>query len=202
MNHHNRERRKKKDKERTYKLKKEAQARIEAKSLARANAEQLLLLLASLPDNNPEFRPALLSPDVLAFCASISDEPYYYEVPVVGLGEFKPNECIHNVEHFVKANGGSPLYGWKIRESPHYFSAEWHTIYVRADGELLDITPSDEPLTMFQVQNIRPTHVPVANINKAKSAIGEKMNQGYSRVFARIPKRPLPSFLTSDTSPS
>jgi hypothetical protein len=50
-------------------------------------------------------------------------------------------DCAANVARRIAEDGGIPVYGWKIRASLLFVSAEFYTV-VENDGKLFDVTPS------------------------------------------------------------
>ncbi|KAB8039178.1 hypothetical protein GCL60_09995 [Silvanigrella paludirubra] len=52
------------------------------------------------------------------------------------------NECFFNVEDHVKRNGGSQIYGWRIRKCKlmNFVEAEFHSVWCNHNNKLIDIT--------------------------------------------------------------
>lgn len=81
---------------------------------------------------------------VLEFCASITTE-----TPVSILQSPPPSaqplECFSNVANEVAKHGGQVVAGWAIWEWPGiYIEAEYHAVWQRPDGVLVDVTPRME----------------------------------------------------------
>lgn len=116
--------------------------------------------------------PDINQPYVRSFCQTISDsEPVIVELdPLPGM---KENECFANVIPYLVDNGGRSVIGWALWEWPGVMiEAEFHCVWERPDGVLVDLTPKPEefdsivflpdPSKMFlgcQVDNIRKPFV-------------------------------------------
>jgi len=51
-----------------------------------------------------------------------------------------------NVTETVKRHGGSVQHGWRMREqAAAYVEGEFHSVWRRLDGALIDVTPGAEP---------------------------------------------------------
>lgn len=89
----------------------------------------------------PTTTPYSLSPEVLAFAATISaDAPEYVAVSHNGA----PLDCFNNCAAYVAAHGGSTVLGWAIWErAGAYLEAEHHSVVRTLDGKLIDVTPHD-----------------------------------------------------------
>jgi hypothetical protein len=88
-----------------------------------------------------ETTPPAITAKIRKFAQELSpgQEPVFVQVePKPGA---KKNECHLNVERFAKDNGGSPVYGWTIWQSPIYLDAEFHAVWRDERDVLLDITP-------------------------------------------------------------
>ena len=56
--------------------------------------------------------------------------------------EAEPNNCFEVVARQVRTAGGKASYGWKLAELPYVLiEAQFHAVWRRPDGQLLDITP-------------------------------------------------------------
>lgn len=88
-----------------------------------------------------EKTPVQITAEIERFCEEVApgQKPVY--VPVKPEKEAEVSRCHVNVEHHVKANGGTPVYGWIIWQSPALLHAEFHCNWLCSNGELLDITP-------------------------------------------------------------
>jgi SEC-C motif len=62
--------------------------------------------------------------------------------------ECLPGCCFQNVSAMVRRHGGSMQHGWKMREQPLVFvEGEFHAVWRRRDGGLVDVTPRTDELT-------------------------------------------------------
>lgn len=90
--------------------------------------------------------PATITPAILTLSQRLSPDrnPGYVSVqPFPGAREM---ECYPNVKSKVASSGGSIVYGWQIWEWPDvYLEAEFHAVWKAPTGELVDLTPKDQP---------------------------------------------------------
>ena len=87
------------------------------------------------------------SPRVRAFCHSIVPGGEVARVLVDPPGWAEPEHCTDNVSEMIERHGGRAQNGWRIVESlPRVLlEAEFHVIWISADGDPLDVTPSLVP---------------------------------------------------------
>lgn len=86
--------------------------------------------------------PMLGDAHVLAFGASIAPGGDAHVVQCLPLLHEPFNECFSIVPKQIAAHGGSQLTGWAIWEVPGiYIEAEFHAVWQRPDGQIVDITP-------------------------------------------------------------
>lgn len=86
--------------------------------------------------------PTLGDAHVLEFCASVVPGSSTYVVECMPLFREPFNECFAIVPKQIAAHGGSQLTGWTIWEVPGvYIEAEFHAVWQRPDGVIVDITP-------------------------------------------------------------
>jgi hypothetical protein len=52
--------------------------------------------------------------------------------------------CFENVQKRVNTEGGDSLFGWQFWEHPYMIEAEFHAVWRKPDGSLVDITPKDD----------------------------------------------------------
>jgi hypothetical protein len=85
--------------------------------------------------------PQRITPDLLAFCATISERrPIYVRSRPAPDAQF--SACFANVERRIAKSGGRTVYGWAIWHIPGlYFEAEHHGIWQGRDGKLFDVSP-------------------------------------------------------------
>jgi hypothetical protein len=138
--------------------------------------------------------PKNISPHVVEFCAEISRlEPVY--LPLTPTSRDVVNDCPSNVARHVAADGGEPVYGWKIWEwYGIMIEAEFHTIWRTASGTLRDVTPNAIPFehVLFladpkrtyegqQVENIRKPLISDTRLQKFITIANEEfqiLNEG------------------------
>jgi hypothetical protein len=147
---------------------------------------------------------------VVSFCRYVcpGSKPIY--VPVDALPNKPINECFSIVPEHIASHGGEQKLGWSIWHWPKVFiEAEFHCIWKRPDGVLVDITPNLLPFDQIlflpdphrhyegrQIDNIRK---PISNDLLVKQFIalaeeryremnkGDLANQhGHVAVSARI----------------
>ena len=62
--------------------------------------------------------------------------------------ECLPGRSFQNVAAMVRKLGGSVQHGWRLREQPAaYVEGQFHAVWRRLDGALIDITPRADGLT-------------------------------------------------------
>jgi hypothetical protein len=92
------------------------------------------------------------TPQVRGFCDALVPGGGLTRVPVEPPPWAQPENCTDNVSTMVERHGGRAQNGWRIFESlPHVvLEAEFHVIWIAADGKALDVTPSPVPgATLF-----------------------------------------------------
>jgi hypothetical protein len=111
---------------------------------------------------------------VISFCRHICPGSKCVYVPVDPLPNKPINECFSIVPEHIASNGGEQKFGWSIWHWRKVFiEAEFHCIWKRPDGTLIDITPKSLPFDQIlflpdphrryegrQVDNIRQ---PISN---------------------------------------
>ena len=65
-------------------------------------------------------------------------------VPVVPTAGSAPGWCYRNVARAVAGEGGEPVHGWAFWACDLHATAEYHVVWRRADGELVDVTPKND----------------------------------------------------------
>lgn len=79
---------------------------------------------------------------VISFCQHVCLGSKSIYVPVDPLPDKPINECFSIVPEHVASHGGEQKFGWSIWHWPMVFiEAEFHCIWKRPDGLLIDITP-------------------------------------------------------------
>lgn len=115
--------------------------------------------------------PRAITPEVRFFCKAIdpSEEPLFVRCDTSPSAV--PQHCFDNVAATVAARGGDSQHGWKIREWPGvYLEAEFHAVWRRPDGTLIDVSPSDDDPILFHLDSKRIYDgVRVPNILRALS---------------------------------
>jgi len=62
--------------------------------------------------------------------------------------ECLPGRSFQNVAAMVRKLGGSVQHGWRMREQPAaYVEGQFHAVWRRLDGALIDVTPRTDGLT-------------------------------------------------------
>ena len=88
--------------------------------------------------------PTQIDASVITFCEEISPLPPLY----LELDEpqgMKLSDCFNNVAKHVASNGGNIQHGWIIWYAEGQFiEAEFHAVWVDADGAFQDITPKND----------------------------------------------------------
>ena len=91
-----------------------------------------------------EKMPTEITEEIERFCEEIAPG----QTPVFVSVQPQPNAvidgCHTNVEQHVKANGGTPIYGWIIWQSPALLNAVFHCNWLSESGTLSDITPKSD----------------------------------------------------------
>lgn len=96
-----------------------------------------------------EKMPVQISEEIERFCEEVApgQKPVY--VPVKPEQNSEVSRCHVNVEHHVKALGGTPVYGWIIWQSPALLHAEFHCTWLSSNGKIFDITPKADGETQI-----------------------------------------------------
>lgn len=107
--------------------------------IRRNSAERFLFDKNGPPTS--ETTPASIDNNVKRFADTLAgDKPAF--VPVIEDKHGIYMWCNDGVYEKVKADGGSPVFGWAIWEWPKImFTAEFHTVWQDDNGNLFDITP-------------------------------------------------------------
>ena len=91
--------------------------------------------------------PKIIKPYVISFCRSIVDAPEPRYIPVRPIAQANVNDCFNVVKSYMGYAEGTQLFGWSIWEWPNVFiEAEFHSIWVSANEEEIDITPKEIPV--------------------------------------------------------
>lgn len=86
--------------------------------------------------------PSASTLHVTEFCNSLASGSTALTVRCEPLLHEPYNECFAIVPKQIAAQGGVQLTGWAIWEVPGvYIEAEFHAVWQRPDGEVIDITP-------------------------------------------------------------
>ncbi|MFG5776987.1 hypothetical protein ACFIQF_07910 [Comamonas sp. J-3] len=102
----------------------------------------------------------------------IKEDPVYIDVELSKHAIV--NECFANTSSQVDLNGGQQVLGWALWELPGvYFEAEFHAVWERPDGVLIDITPKKEltsrilflrdPGTSYTGEQVDNLRLPISN---------------------------------------
>jgi hypothetical protein len=101
--------------------------------------------------------PSEVTPDALRFCRSLCESQSPQIVGVMPAEGAIFAECFHNVIAHAKKCGGSLRYGWDVSILEGvYGEAEFHAVWRKPDGTLLDITPKaqGEDRILFQPDDV------------------------------------------------
>ena len=91
--------------------------------------------------------PQALTDVVLRFCRRVNAAVSPVFVPIVPGPNAKVNECFPNVQAKIAVDGGGFENGWQIWEWPNvYIEAEFHSVWVSAQGDRVDVTPKPIPM--------------------------------------------------------
>lgn len=86
--------------------------------------------------------PRTITAAIQEFASELSPDQSLLTVPVNPHPSSLLGECFDNVAAAVQRAGGSIIYGWLFWEWPEVLlEAEFHAIWRRPDGSLLDVTP-------------------------------------------------------------
>ncbi len=66
-------------------------------------------------------------------------------LPIFAGEDSEVSSCFGNVEKKVLRDGGRIKYGWILHLEPYLITAEFHAIWENNEGELIDITPDEDP---------------------------------------------------------
>lgn len=90
--------------------------------------------------------PLTITPAIASFAAELARDSRPVEVPIEPVPDATPLDCFAAVERVVTERGGDIFTGWRIFENPGFWlEAEFHAVWRRPDGLLLDITPAQAP---------------------------------------------------------
>ena len=109
--------------------------------------------------------PRAVTPRLLEFCRSISDEKPIY-ITSRPASDAKPGHCFDNVETKISRAGGGVAYGWAIWHLRGlYFEAEHHGVWKKRTDVLVDVSPQangypkilflPDPLAVYDPLTIR-----------------------------------------------
>ena len=59
------------------------------------------------------------------------------------------NECFPNVKKKIERDGGRQIIGWQVWKTKIMIEAEFHAVWESQDGNLIDITPKQIPMSMI-----------------------------------------------------
>lgn len=108
------------------------------------------------------------------FCDSISPGQTPFYVPYEPMAGEPPKECFSIVPKKIAAEGGEHVIGWGIHIAEHiWLEAEFHAIWQRPDGSLVDITPREgdngltdvlflpDPTRKYEGRQVMPRYQPL-----------------------------------------
>jgi hypothetical protein len=94
----------------------------------------------SEPSQLPKTNIDPAGPAVTSFlrCNALSATPEFIEFEDHG---YEENQCHISVKHKVIASGGQRIHGWALWEFEQILIGEFHSVWERPDGMLIDVTP-------------------------------------------------------------
>ncbi|WP_343523839.1 hypothetical protein [Pedobacter sp.] len=84
--------------------------------------------------------PEKIEQEILDFLHRINSESPFY-LDVVPDPRSTVNGCFDNVEAKIRQDGGTKIVGWQIWKTKHLIEAEFHGVWKKPTGEIIDITP-------------------------------------------------------------
>ena len=89
--------------------------------------------------------PRKITKEIKKFANQITKKPNLIILTIQPDINSKNGECFKNVEDYIKSNDGEIQYGWIIWETPNVMlEAEFHAVLKLPNGNLLDITPTND----------------------------------------------------------
>lgn len=102
-------------------------------------------------DDYKVITPPEIDADVLAATKSFNDQaPFYINItptPFAGTGR-----CHFNVTQQIEKAGGTAFFCWAIWQCKAWVEAEFHCLWKKPDGTLVDITPDPDGETRRLIQ--------------------------------------------------
>jgi hypothetical protein len=104
--------------------------------------------VSPLPIPVPLPQPATDTPAVRELCARLVPDEIPVSLKIDAPPWARPRECVTNVASVIEVHGGSGEHGWKLQETLPgvLLEAEFHVVWVDADGDRHDVTPAEVPL--------------------------------------------------------
>ena len=89
--------------------------------------------------------PRKITKEIKKFANQITKKPNLIILTIQPDINSENGECFKNVEDYIKSNDGEIQYGWIIWETPNIMlEAEFHAVLKLPNGNLLDITPTND----------------------------------------------------------
>ncbi len=89
--------------------------------------------------------PRKITKEIKKFANQITKKPNLKILTIKPDINSENGECFKNVENYIKSNDGNIQYGWIIWETPNVMlEAEFHAVCKLPNGNLLDITPTND----------------------------------------------------------
>jgi hypothetical protein len=103
--------------------------------------------LGSMANEAPVPRPVGDMPEVRALCENLVPGQIPLRISVDPPPRANPNDCMENVASVIEIHGGSVDYGWQLWETLPgvLLEAEFHAVWLDAEGRRLDVTPKQIP---------------------------------------------------------
>ena len=133
--------------------------------------------------------PKQIDKTVEKFCKTVKYGSVPKYVKVCPWSEAIINECVPNVNNYLKTNEGKVLTGWAVWLHPMcMIEAEFHVIYQDKNGVLIDITPhkgNPDKILFLEDNTIIYNGCQINSIRKniSKSKLIDKFINNQNRVF-------------------
>lgn len=152
--------------------------------------------------------PDTISKDIQRLCNKVSPGQHPVYVDVTPDSEAAPNQCFPNTAKRVAESGGCVVHGWQVWEWLDVLvEAEFHGVWQRPDGSLVDITPKECPIARIlflpdprrhfegrQVDNVRlpltndPNVIEFIALSEERYRIMNKGDRADQSGLVRVPR--------------
>lgn len=138
--------------------------------------------------------PKQIDKTVEKFCKTVKYGSVPKYVNVYPWKDADINECVPNVNNYIKIHGGKAIMGWAIWLHPMcLIEAEFHVIYQNSERELIDITPhkgNPDIILFLEDDNLEYNGCQINNIRKniSKSKLIDKFINNQNIAFEMVNK--------------